>query len=83
MILALADAMKLSVVAEGIESVHQLHQLRILNCSYGQGYLFSHPLPVNEIEALLLAPNRWENLVSGSNFAIMPPKGETIEERVH
>ena len=82
-ILALADAMRLSVVAEGIESVHQLHQLRVLNCSYGQGYLFSQPLPVDEIEAVLRTPNRWENLVSGNNFSIVPPLNEMLEERVH
>jgi diguanylate cyclase (GGDEF)-like protein len=82
-ILALADAMKLSVVAEGIESVHQLHQLRVLNCSYGQGYLFSQPLPVDEIERLLRTPGRWENLVSGNSFSIVPPLPELLEERVH
>ena len=82
-ILALADAMRLSVVAEGIESVHQLHQLRVLNCSFGQGYLFSQPLPVDEIEAVLRTPNRWENLVSGNNFSIVPPLNEMLEERVH
>jgi EAL domain-containing protein (putative c-di-GMP-specific phosphodiesterase class I) len=81
-ILALADAMKLSVVAEGIESVHQLHQLRILNCSYGQGYLFSHPLPVAQIEGLLRTPNRWENLVSGNSFSIIPPASEIQDDRV-
>jgi diguanylate cyclase (GGDEF)-like protein len=82
-ILALADAMKLSVVAEGIESVHQLHQLRILNCSYGQGYLFSHPLPPGEIDGLLRMPHRWENLVSGNSFSILPPMPDVVEGRVH
>jgi len=82
-ILALAEAMKLSVVAEGIESVHQLHQLRILNCRYGQGYLFSHPLPASEIDGLLKTPNRWDNLVSGSSFSIVPPTPQILEERVH
>ena len=83
-ILALAEAMNLSVVAEGIESVHQLHQLRILNCQYGQGYLFSHPLPVSEIEVLLENPTRWENLVSGSTFSIVPPsEGPAASDQLH
>ena len=82
-ILALADAMKLSVVAEGIESVHQLHQLRVLNCCFGQGYLFSHPLPVHEIEGILRTPNRWENLVSGNSFSILPPIPEMLGHGVH
>jgi diguanylate cyclase (GGDEF)-like protein len=83
-ILALADAMKLSVVAEGIESVHQLHQLRILSCCYGQGYLFSRPLPANEMDGILRTPKRWENLVSGNSFSIIPPAfPDLLEEQVH
>jgi diguanylate cyclase (GGDEF)-like protein len=82
-ILALANAMNLSVIAEGIESIHELHQLRILNCRYGQGYLFSQPIPASEIEGLILNPTRWENLVSGSSFLIVPPSGRAFEERIH
>ena len=41
-VIALAKALNLRVVAEGIESIHQFHQLRILGCEYGQGYLFSN-----------------------------------------
>ena len=82
-ILALSNAMNLSVIAEGIESVHQLHQLRILDCRYGQGYLFSQPLPAEEIVELICQPNRWQNLVSGSNFSIVSPGGDVFEERVH
>ena len=82
-ILALAEAMKLSVVAEGIESVHQLHQLRILKCSFGQGYLFSHALSVKDIEGLLDTANRWENLVSGNSFSIIPPMPDLIGEQVN
>src|SRR4030095_7077209 len=36
-VLALADSLNLEAVAEGIESIHQFHQLRILSCRYGQG----------------------------------------------
>jgi EAL domain-containing protein (putative c-di-GMP-specific phosphodiesterase class I) len=82
-ILALSNAMNLSVIAEGIESVHQLHQLRILNCSYGQGYLFSHPLPAGEIVGLIRNPTRWQSLVSGTSFSIVPPSCEIYEQQVH
>jgi diguanylate cyclase (GGDEF)-like protein len=61
-IIALAKALNLSVVAEGIESIHQLHQLRILGCEYGQGYLFARPLPIAEIEKMLNDPQRWQNI---------------------
>ncbi len=72
-VLALAAALRLNVVAEGIESIHQLHQLRILNCQAGQGYLFSPPLPAAEFEELISDQSRWENLASGGTFAIVGP----------
>jgi diguanylate cyclase (GGDEF)-like protein len=61
-VIALAKALNLNVVAEGIESIHQLHQLRILGCEYGQGYLFSRPLPVSDVEKMLDDPSRWQNI---------------------
>ncbi|MFN2500997.1 MAG: putative bifunctional diguanylate cyclase/phosphodiesterase [Pyrinomonadaceae bacterium] len=66
-VIALAKALKLKVVAEGIESIHQFHQLRILGCEYGQGYLFSRPLPVADIDRLLEDRNRWQNILPGAN----------------
>jgi EAL domain-containing protein (putative c-di-GMP-specific phosphodiesterase class I) len=52
-VVALAKTLRLNVVAEGIETIHQLHQLQILGCEYGQGYLFSRPVPVEEAEKLI------------------------------
>lgn len=43
-IVQLAQALKLDVVAEGIETQWQVEQLMKLGCTYGQGYLFSEPL---------------------------------------
>jgi EAL domain-containing protein (putative c-di-GMP-specific phosphodiesterase class I) len=40
----LAQAMRLDVVAEGIEHRAELDLLRRVECRYGQGYLFSGPL---------------------------------------
>lgn len=62
-IIALAKTLKLNVIAEGIESIHQLHQLRVLGCEYGQGFLFSRPIPVDEIEKLLEDKNRWISIL--------------------
>ncbi|MEZ0537157.1 EAL domain-containing protein [Caldicellulosiruptoraceae bacterium PP1] len=53
-IVYLAHKLGLKVVSEGIESRFQYNFLKELNCDYGQGYLFSKPLPANEIEKLLL-----------------------------
>jgi diguanylate cyclase (GGDEF)-like protein len=50
-IIALSNQLGLAVVAEGIETLEQLQILRNLKCEFGQGYLFSKPLSVKEIEA--------------------------------
>ncbi len=71
-VIALAKALNLKVVAEGIESIHQFHQLRILGCEYGQGYLFSKPLPVADIERLLEDNTRWQSILPQMNHNIMP-----------
>lgn len=43
-ILTLAESLGLEVVAEGIESVTQLEQLKLTHCHFGQGYLKAHPV---------------------------------------
>lgn len=52
-VLSLAQGMNLSSVAEGVENQQQASFLRERNCNYIQGYLFSKPLPVEELEKLL------------------------------
>ncbi|AYF89191.1 EAL domain-containing protein [Pseudomonas sp. DY-1] len=49
---ALGHSLGISVLAEGIEVDAQAGFLRELGCDYGQGYLFSRPLPVEELEQL-------------------------------
>ncbi len=51
--LALAANLGMDVISEGIETATQLHQLQTLGCRYGQGYLFSKPIPAHEIETML------------------------------
>jgi diguanylate cyclase (GGDEF)-like protein len=75
-VIALAKALNLRVVAEGIESIHQFHQLRILGCEYGQGYLFSKPLPVADIERLLADNNRWQNILPTNAMPVIPAKSD-------
>lgn len=62
-IISLAKTLGMNVVAEGIETVHQVHQLRILDCEYGQGYLFARPVPIEEAETLIEDRNRWQKLL--------------------
>ncbi len=52
-IVNLAQNLSFQTVAEGIETVDQLHSLQALDCLYGQGYYFSKPMPALEAEALL------------------------------
>ena len=53
-ILRLGTALGLETVAEGIERESQLDRLRGLNCRFGQGFLYSRPLPPAELDPLLL-----------------------------
>lgn len=52
-IVSMAHNMKMEVIAEGVETVEQLEELRKLKCDYFQGYWFSKPLGRGETEALL------------------------------
>jgi EAL domain-containing protein (putative c-di-GMP-specific phosphodiesterase class I) len=52
-IVSIGQSLSMRTVAEGIETLGQLEQLRVLGCSVGQGYLFSHPLPREEFVHLL------------------------------
>ena len=56
-IINLAHALKLKVVAEGVESDEQSRLLRLLNCDEMQGFLFSRPVPGKVFESRYLAPS--------------------------
>ena len=49
----MGSTLGMQVVAEGIEDADQLARLRTLDCELGQGYLFSRPVPRDEIDRLL------------------------------
>jgi diguanylate cyclase (GGDEF)-like protein/PAS domain S-box-containing protein len=52
-IVSLAHNLGMEVIAEGIETAAQLEALRALRCKRGQGFLFSKPLPAEEVERLM------------------------------
>lgn len=68
-IVGLAKTLRMNVVAEGIESIHQIHQLQILGCEYGQGFLFSRPVPLAEAEKLIADRGRWQNIMPNSRIS--------------
>lgn len=51
-IIAMAKALKMQVIAEGIETVEQGEFLRQNGCHMSQGYYYSKPLPADEIKKL-------------------------------
>ena len=53
----MAHALNLSVLAEGVENRKNFETLKDLQCDIIQGYLFSRPLPPEQMELLLM---RWD-----------------------
>jgi len=51
--ITMAHHLGMEVIAEGIETGKQLHDLKSMSCNYGQGYYLSHPLPSPEIDLLI------------------------------
>lgn len=61
-IIGIARGFGLHLVAEGVETEHQLKTLISLGCDELQGYLFSRPLPAAEIAKLLRQRDAyWKN----------------------
>ncbi|WP_227425719.1 putative bifunctional diguanylate cyclase/phosphodiesterase [Pengzhenrongella sicca] len=54
--IALAHSIGILAVAEGVETPHQLEQLRAMGCDFAQGFLLSRPIPP---EALTDWLNEW------------------------
>jgi diguanylate cyclase (GGDEF)-like protein len=52
-IVELGHALGLDLVAEGIETADQAELFRALGCRYGQGFLYTKPLPPAELEGWL------------------------------
>jgi EAL domain-containing protein (putative c-di-GMP-specific phosphodiesterase class I) len=57
-IVTLGHSLKLTIVAEGVETEQQAACLRKLGCDEMQGYLFSKPMPCATFEETYLGPRR-------------------------
>lgn len=54
-IIDMAKGLRVPIIAEGIETKEQYQALRFLGCDFGQGYLYSKPVSVDD--AILLLKN--------------------------
>lgn len=68
-VVTLSQQFGLAVVAEGVESELTLELLQDIGCEYGQGFLFSRPLPYERLEAWFGA-----QVESGTADAGEPPR---------
>ena len=55
-IINLARALRIYVVAEGVETEEQAARLFALGCDEAQGYLFSRPMPAEDIAKIACRP---------------------------
>lgn len=62
-IIHIARTMEMSIVAEGIETEEQQAALTDLGCDYLQGFLFSRPLPAEQVPWLLLQKNSDKQII--------------------
>jgi len=65
-VIALAHAMDLDIVAEGVETLQQAESLKRLGARVVQGYYFAKPLRAEEIDAIIADPFPFANLISGA-----------------
>jgi predicted signal transduction protein with EAL and GGDEF domain len=92
-VVSLAHNLGLKVIAEGVETPHQLDYLKALKCEYGQGYLFSTPLAseqatlfleewsgIGDVKKIVLANLRAFELFQGLDEASLAEVARICEE---
>ena len=76
-IVNLAHSLNLEIIAEGVETIEQLSQLRQLGCHFGQGYCFATPLEAETVGELL------GDSPTSSAFYYLLPTHSQVPEPVH
>jgi diguanylate cyclase (GGDEF)-like protein len=80
-IVSLAENMGMQVVAEGVETLAQLGQLRKLNCQYGQGYLFSRPVEASSIDTWISRRPQWQTDLFPANDYFVATQAPLVQLR--
>lgn len=65
--IALAHALDLDIVAEGVETANQEYLVRLMGCSEIQGFLYSHPKPAEEMLMFLRRIRKGETINAPDN----------------
>jgi len=69
-IIVMAHKLNMKVIAEGVETALQRDLLSAAGCDFGQGYLFSRPVPAAEFESFMSASVKQGTLVDAAGTAI-------------
>lgn len=75
-IITLARNLGMDTIAEGIETINQLNQLKTLKCQYAQGYFLSKPLNKEILENLIVTE------ISDINQSVIDNNSFMFEEQV-
>jgi diguanylate cyclase (GGDEF)-like protein/PAS domain S-box-containing protein len=75
-IISMAHSLNLKVIAEGVENGEQLRFLEKRNCDEAQGYYLARPMPVSDLMAYLVRPDRkstimkprWQHGIEAGEF---------------
>lgn len=71
MIIQMGHSLGMKVIAEGVENEEQLRFLQRMGCGEVQGFLFSKPLPVDEVASWLL-DNDYTNMMMAGTGQVQP-----------
>lgn len=78
--ISLGHALKLKVVAEGVDSEEQAKLLRLVRCDEMQGYLYSKPLPGEELIELLQKVTQGPQAMGQNTEAVRRPRILVVDD---
>ena len=80
-VVKMAKKLKLTVIAEGVETQKQVDFLRTIGCQYAQGYFFSEPVPQEDYRQLV--QHDYEDNACRSCYAANEAAVLTLSNQLH